>query len=85
MSSSRFAFPPSDRSVFLTDGGLETTLVFLEGIDLPCFAAFPLLRSREGRARLESYFAPYIRTAVERDVAFILDTPTWRANPDWAA
>ena len=85
MSSSRFAFPPSDRSVFLTDGGLETTLVFLEGIDLPCFAAFPLLRSGEGRAKLESYFTPYIRTAVERDVGFILDTPTWRANPDWAA
>jgi homocysteine S-methyltransferase len=85
MTSSRFAFPLSDQAVFLTDGGLETTLVFLEGIDLPCFAAFPLLRSEEGREKLESYFAPYIRTAMERDVGFILDTPTWRANPDWAA
>ncbi|MBM6581011.1 homocysteine S-methyltransferase family protein [Microvirga sp. BT689] len=85
MTSDRFAFPPSDQTVFLTDGGLETTLVFLEGVDLPCFAAFPLLRSGEGRAKLENYFAPFIRTAVERDVGFILDTPTWRANPDWAA
>jgi len=85
MTGSRFAFPPSGDGIFLTDGGLETTLVFLDGVDLPCFAAFPLLRSEEGRARLESYFRPYIRTAVERDVGFILDTPTWRANPDWGA
>lgn len=85
MTSSRFAFPPSDQAIFVTDGGLETALVYLDGIDLPCFAAFPLLRSKEGRARLETYFAPFIRTAVERDVGFILDTPTWRANPEWAA
>ena len=85
MASSRFAFPPSDETIFLTDGGLETTLVFLEGVDLPCFAAFPLLRSEEGRETLERYFQPYICTAVERDVGFILDTPTWRANADWAA
>ena len=85
MTSSRFAFPPSDQAIFLTDGGLETTLVFLEGVDLPFFAAFPLLGSEEGRSKLEGYFAPYIRTAVERDVGFILDTPTWRANPDWGA
>ncbi|HEV2563872.1 MAG TPA: homocysteine S-methyltransferase, partial [Microvirga sp.] len=50
MTSSRFAFPPTDDAIFLTDGGLETTLVFLDGVDLPCFAAFPLLRSEEGRA-----------------------------------
>jgi homocysteine S-methyltransferase len=85
MASSRFAFPPSDKTIFLTDGGLETTIVFLEGISLPYFAAFPLLRSEEGRMKLESYFKPYIRTAVERDVGFILDTPTWRANRDWGA
>ena len=36
--------------VFLTDGGLETTLVFHRGIDLPAFAAFPLLDTEEGRA-----------------------------------
>jgi homocysteine S-methyltransferase len=85
MTSSRFAFPPSSDAIFLTDGGLETTLVFLEGVDLPCFAAFPLLWSPDGRARLERYFEPYIRTAVEHDVGFIPDTPTWRANTDWGA
>ncbi|MBA1157821.1 homocysteine S-methyltransferase family protein [Microvirga mediterraneensis] len=85
MRGRRFAFPPSDDAIFLTDGGLETTLVFAEGLDLPCFAAFPLLGSEEGRDRLERYFEPYIRTAMDRDVGFILDTPTWRANADWGA
>jgi len=85
MTDGRTVFPSSDGTVFLTDGGLETTLLFLRGIDLPCFAAFPLLLSADGRRELAGYFEPYIRTAQERKVGFILDTPTWRANPDWAA
>jgi S-methylmethionine-dependent homocysteine/selenocysteine methylase len=70
---------------FLTDGGLETTLVFLKGVELPCFAAFPLLRNEAGRKHLREYFLPYLRNAREKGVGFVLDTPTWRANPDWAA
>ncbi len=83
MSTNQPVFPPHDGAVLLTDGGLETTLVFLEGVDLPCFAAFPLLLSENGRRQLERYFESYLRTARERRVGFILDTPTWRANPDW--
>jgi homocysteine S-methyltransferase len=67
------------------DGGLETTLTFLEGVELPFFAAFPLLLDTAGRRRLESYFEPFIRTALERKVGFVLDTPTWRSNTDWGA
>jgi homocysteine S-methyltransferase len=68
---------------FLTDGGLETTLVFQNGIELPCFAAFPLVMSREGRDTLRSYFHPYLELATVRQLGFILDTATWRANADW--
>jgi S-methylmethionine-dependent homocysteine/selenocysteine methylase len=57
------ALPQLNGGDFLTDGGLETTLVFHDGIDLPCFAAFPLVQSEEGRAALERYFAPYLATA----------------------
>jgi S-methylmethionine-dependent homocysteine/selenocysteine methylase len=71
--------------VFLTDGGLETTLVFHRGIDLPLFAAFPLLDDAEGRAVLRDYFAPYLAAARERGAGFLLDTVTWRANRDWGA
>lgn len=70
---------------FITDGGLETTLVFQEGVDLPHFAAFPLALSERGRAILARYFAPYLAEARARRVGLVLDTPTWRASPDWAA
>jgi homocysteine S-methyltransferase len=67
----------------LTDGGLETTLVFEHGIDLECFAAFPLLEHDAGRDALRDYFTPYLELARDRGLPFVLDTPTWRANADW--
>jgi S-methylmethionine-dependent homocysteine/selenocysteine methylase len=70
---------------FLTDGGLETTLIFHRGLDLPCFAAFDLLKDDRGRDELRTYFEPYLALARKRGVGFVLDTATWRANPDWAA
>lgn len=70
---------------FLTDGGLETTLVFVEGIDLPDFAAFPLLDTEAGRAALRRYFSPYLDLAEQRSAGFVIDTPTWRASLDWGA
>jgi S-methylmethionine-dependent homocysteine/selenocysteine methylase len=69
----------------LTDGGLETTLVFHEGIELEDFAAFPLLDDADGRATLRRYFLPYFALARAEGAAFQLDTPTWRANGDWGA
>ena len=70
---------------FITDGGLETTLVFIDGIDLPDFAAFPLLDSEDGRDALRRYFTSYLDIAERRGVGIVLDTPTWRANLDWGA
>jgi homocysteine S-methyltransferase len=68
---------------FLTDGGLETSLVFLEGIDLVDFAAFPLLDSEHGRRALRRYFTPFLDLAARAGLGLVLDTPTWRANLDW--
>jgi S-methylmethionine-dependent homocysteine/selenocysteine methylase len=72
-------------SITLTDGGLETDLIFHAGIDLPMFASFPLLDSVEGRAALTDYYTRAIATAEAAGLPFSLDTATWRANPDWAA
>jgi len=80
----RETLPQLQNGAFLADGGLETTLVFLEGLDLPSFAAFPLVLSEAGRETLTQYFAPYLAEAKRRGIGFLLDTPTWRANPDWA-
>jgi len=72
-------------TLFLTDGGLETTLVFRDGIELPDFAAFPLVDSEKGRAALAAYYAAYLDLAERLGLGIVLDTPTWRANPDWGA
>ena len=72
-------------TVALADGGIETSLLFREGFDLPCFAAFPLLGDQRGRAALRRYFEPFMDMAQERGLPFVLDTVTWRANPDWGA
>ena len=71
--------------LFLTDGGLETSMIFHHGLDLPHFASFTLLEDEQGRAALRDYFSRYIEVARERDAGFILDTATWRSNPDWGA
>ena len=85
MSKYRHRLPQLRDSLFLTDGGLETTLVFHEKIDLPYFAAFDLLKNEAGVAQLRRYFETYTRIALDRQVGIVLEAPTWRANPDWAA
>ncbi|MGE2833577.1 homocysteine S-methyltransferase family protein [Mycobacterium sp. SMC-4] len=72
-------------TVFVTDGGLETELVFHDGRDLPAFAAFPLLEQADGWARLRRYYDGYLDIARRHGTGFVVETPTWRANPDWAA
>lgn len=84
MAKYRHDLPQLAGGAFLSDGGLETTLVFHRGIDLPHFAAFPLLDEDGGRQALTDYFDAYLGLARARGLGFILDTPTWRANPDWA-
>jgi homocysteine S-methyltransferase len=73
------------QGLFVTDGGLETELVFHDGLDLPCFAAFPLLDHPDTRQRLRRYYDGYLDIARRHRSGFVIETPTWRANPDWAA
>ncbi len=79
----RDRLPQMNGDLFLTDGGLETTLVFQRGVDLPEFAAFHLLTSEPGRRELYDCYVPYAEVAVKHGVGLILETPTWRANKDW--
>jgi homocysteine S-methyltransferase len=68
---------------FITDGGMETTLIFENGLELPDFASFVLLDDVDGVRELRDYYASYVALAREHGVGIILDTPTWRANTDW--
>jgi S-methylmethionine-dependent homocysteine/selenocysteine methylase len=77
--------PQCDGKLFLTDGGIETTLIFLEGLELPHFAAFDLLRDRAGWNALRKYYERYLAIAVENRVGFVLESATWRASADWGS
>lgn len=69
--------------LMLTDSGIETDVIFNAGRDLPAFAAFPLLEGDEGRAILDRYYREHLAVAAEHGFGYVLETPTWRSNPDW--
>ena len=83
MAKHRNDLPQLSGDVFLTDGGIETTLIFHEGLELPHFAAFDLLKHPAGEAALRKYFRTYAGLARQYEVGCILESATWRASADW--
>ena len=83
MPKYRQDLPQRNGKLFLTDGGIETTLIFHNGFDLPEFAAFHLLGTEEGRRGLTDYFRSYAAIARDHGTGFVLESATWRASPDW--
>jgi S-methylmethionine-dependent homocysteine/selenocysteine methylase len=79
----RAQLPQLSGETFITDGGMETTFIFAEGIALPDFASFILLEDPTGLDVLRAYYRSYLEIAAQHGVGIVLDTPTWRANPDW--
>ena len=79
----RAELPQLGDELFLTDGGIETTLIFHRGLDLPEFAAFDLLKNDNGVDELRRYFVSYLELAKEHGAGFVLEAPTWRASPRW--
>lgn len=84
MARYRNALPQLGAELFLTDGGIETTLIFHEGLELPDFAAFDLLKNSQGTAALSKYFRTYAAIARRFGVGLVLESATWRASADWA-
>jgi S-methylmethionine-dependent homocysteine/selenocysteine methylase len=80
----RAHLPQLDGGIFLTDGGLETTLIFHDKLELPYFAAFHLLNDGAGSDALRKYYCSYATIACTNGFGFVLESPTWRANPDWS-
>ena len=85
MSKYRERLPQMADRLFVTDAGLETELVFHDGRQLPHFAAFDLLRDEAGFERLRAYYRRYAQIAAAHGLGLLLETPTWRASPDWGA
>src|SRR3546814_12026059 len=85
MAKYRDSLPQLKGGLFLTDGGIETTLIFHEGLDLPYFAAFDLLKDQSGQATLRRYYSSHASIARNSDCGFILESAAWRASAYWGA
>lgn len=83
MLHEKITLPQQSGEIFMSDGGIETTLIFEFGFDLPDFAAFPLLNTAEGRDALKSYYRKHAEIARRHDRGFIFESATWRASQDW--
>jgi S-methylmethionine-dependent homocysteine/selenocysteine methylase len=83
MAKTKSTLPHQTGDLFLTDGGIETTLIFRDGFELPYFAAFDLLKDAKGYNGIREYYLPYLKIAKDFKTGFILESPTWRANRDW--
>src|SRR5215467_1139309 len=77
--------PQLHGQAFVTDGGIETDLIFNRGIALREFAAFPLVEDEAGQRVLSAYFDEYAAIAADAGAGLLLETPTWRASGDWGA
>jgi S-methylmethionine-dependent homocysteine/selenocysteine methylase len=83
MAKYRHRLPQMDGRLFLTDAGIETTLIFLDGLALPYFAAFDLLKDEKGTEALRAYYSRHVAIARDSGLGFILESATWRSSPDW--
>jgi S-methylmethionine-dependent homocysteine/selenocysteine methylase len=83
MSKYRRKLPQLGNLAFLTDGGIETTMIFHDGFDMPSGEAFKFVETEEGRAWFAAYFRRYAAIALEAGMGFIFESPTWRANIAW--
>ena len=84
MTKYRQQLPQLKDWIFLTDGGMETTLIFLQGIELPEFAAITLMDNSEGFQIAKEYYQTYLQLAQRFERGFILESVTWRGSSDWA-
>ena len=85
MAIYRDTFPEVNAKLLLAYVGMETDLIFNRGVDLPGFASYPLLESKEGCELLEGYLKDMIALGKESGTGVILESPTWVANRDRAA
>ncbi|RLL96015.1 hypothetical protein CFD26_105731 [Aspergillus turcosus] len=69
---------------FLTECGMETTLVYKDKVHLPCFSSLPLVDTDSGRKLISHYYNSYISIAAANGTGIVLDTRTWRGATPWA-
>ncbi|KAJ5210720.1 Homocysteine S-methyltransferase [Penicillium cf. griseofulvum] len=70
---------------FITEGGIETTLIYTKNIDLPNFSTLPVLNTEDGKETISSIYKGYIDIARAHSTGVVLETRTWRGSPLWSS
>jgi S-methylmethionine-dependent homocysteine/selenocysteine methylase len=79
-------YPPRKPGLlYLTEGGVETEIMYKWGHKLPHFAMFTLLDKPEAMADMKSMFARALEVAATQKTGLVLSSLDYRASPDWAA
>ena len=81
--SDRPVLPQIGDEVFLSDGGVETDLIYHRGYDLPLFASFVLHDDPAADGVVRDYFRDYLRIGASFGYGLVLETLTWRASSAW--
>jgi hypothetical protein len=67
----------------LTDGGIETQIIYEFRRPIGDFEAYKLLGDEAGRGILRRIYQSYAEVAVRYSLPIQLGTPTWRASRKW--
>jgi S-methylmethionine-dependent homocysteine/selenocysteine methylase len=67
----------------LTDGGIETRIIYEFRRPIGDFEAYKLLGDEAGRGILRRIYQSYAEVAVRYSLPIQLGTPTWRASRKW--
>ncbi len=77
--------PIGTNEVFLTEGGIETEIMYRHGFELPEFSMLPLLDNPKAVAAIRSVLSQHLDVAAEFGLSFMLTGLDYRASPDWGA
>jgi len=73
------------RELFLTEGGIETEIIYKHGFELPEFAMFTLLENPRAVGVMRDMFRRQLDVAAEFAMSVLLTGLDYRASPDWGA
>jgi len=79
-------FPPQrEGQLFLTEGGVETELMYKWGFELPHFATYPLFDNPNAMSAIRGIFHRYLDVAAKYGLSTLVSGLDYRASPDWGA
>ncbi len=68
---------------FITEGGIETEIMYKWGFEMPHFAMFPLLDNPQAAAAIKGMYRRYLDVVAKYKQSALIGGFDYRASPDW--